>query len=56
MTHTFFVAAAYTASAVAIFGLIFWTATDHRGRKREMQELASSGIRRRSDRNAEPVD
>ncbi len=56
MTHTFFVTAAYTASALAIFGLIFWTIADHRARKRELHELESSGIRRRSDRNAEPVE
>lgn len=55
MTHTFFVTAAYAASAIALFGMIVWTITDHRARKREMHELESTGIRRRSDKAAEPV-
>lgn len=55
MTHTFFVAAAYAASAIALIGLIVWTVADHRARKREIRELESSGIRRRSDKAAEPA-
>lgn len=49
MTHAFFVAAAYGASAVALAGLIAWILVDQRLRKRELAELEAGGVRRRSD-------
>lgn len=55
MTHTFFVAAAYGVSAMALAGLLVWIVFDHRARKRELAELEESGIRRRSDKKAEPA-
>jgi len=53
MTHTFFVAAAYGASALALAGLIGWILVDQRLRKRELAELEAGGVRRRSDSVAE---
>lgn len=55
MTHAFFVSAAYGASALALACLLFWIVVDHRARKRELAELEKAGIRRRSDKKAEPA-
>lgn len=54
MTHAIFVSAAYGASALALACLLFWIVVDHRARKRELAELEKAGIRRRSDKKAEP--
>ncbi|MEZ5812394.1 MAG: heme exporter protein CcmD [Rhizobiaceae bacterium] len=55
MSHAFFVTAAYGVSFLALAGLVIWIIADHRGRRRELAELEESGVRRRSDRAAEPA-
>jgi heme exporter protein D len=52
MTHALYVAAAYGFSAIGIAGIIGWILSDQAGRRREVAELESRGIRRRSDRQA----
>ncbi|MCF3641314.1 heme exporter protein CcmD [Rhizobium sp. TRM95111] len=48
MSHLFYVVASYGAAAAIVFGLILWVAIDGRARRRELQMLEASGIRRRS--------
>lgn len=50
MTHTLYVAAAYGISAVVLLGLGIWLAVDSAARRRELADLESRGIRRRSER------
>jgi heme exporter protein D len=52
-THDLFVAAAYLLSAISIAGLIGWLLLDQRARRRELAELETSGVRRRSERAEE---
>jgi heme exporter protein D len=52
-THDLFVAAAYLLSAICIAGLIGWLLLDQRARRRELAELETSGVRRRSERAEE---
>lgn len=53
MTHTFFVVAAYSISAVVLAALIAWIVIENYARRRQLGELDRSGIRRRSDRAGE---
>ncbi|MBS3647956.1 heme exporter protein CcmD [Pseudaminobacter sp. 19-2017] len=46
--HALYVLAAYAATAVALAGLVGWILLDYRARRRELAELESEGIRRRS--------
>ena len=48
MTHTLYVAAAYGFSALGIAGVIVWILSDQAARKRELADLESRGVRRRS--------
>lgn len=48
MTHTLYVAAAYGLSALGIAAVIWWILSDQAARKRELAELESRGVRRRS--------
>lgn len=50
MSHTFFVAAAYIASAVVLGALVAWIMGDQAARRRELADLEARGIRRRSAR------
>lgn len=52
-THALFVTAAYGVTLVTLLGLCGWLALDHRARRRELDELEASGVRRRSDRDPE---
>jgi heme exporter protein D len=48
--HALYVTAAYAITAVVLAGLVGWILIDQRARKRELAEMESAGIRRRSDR------
>lgn len=48
--HALYVSAAYGASVIVLAALIGWILLDDRARKRELAELNSEGIRRRSDK------
>lgn len=52
MTHFGFVAASYGLSAIGMLGLAAWILLDQRARRREMAELESKGIKRRSDQGS----
>ena len=52
--HALYVTAAYGISALGIAALIGWVLLDQRARRREMAELDSAGMRRRSDRKEMP--
>lgn len=47
--HALYVTAAYSVSALAIAGLIAWILLDQRARRRDLEELETSGVRRRSE-------
>lgn len=48
MSHAFYILTSYGVTALITLCLIGWTLADGRARRRELQELESSGIRRRS--------
>lgn len=48
MTHTAYVVASYAFAAATVAALIGWVWLDGRARRRELQLLEQSGIRRRS--------
>lgn len=48
MNHDAFVFAAYGLSLIGIAGLALWIFADRRARQRELAQLESAGIRRRS--------
>lgn len=48
MNHSAFVAAAYGISALLIAAMVAWILVDQAMRKREIAELESRGIKRRS--------
>lgn len=48
MSHTFYIAMSYGLTALVILSLIGWVMLDGRARRRELAELETSGIRRRS--------
>ena len=48
MTNTAYVVASYGVAAVTVLALVLWVWTDGRTRRRELQALDASGIRRRS--------
>lgn len=50
--HAWYVAAAYGLSALGLALMIGWIVIDQRWRRRELSELESRGIRRRSDQVA----
>lgn len=52
MDHPYFVAAAYGISAIVITGLILWIVLDGWNRRRDIAELESRGVRRRSSQPA----
>jgi heme exporter protein D len=52
--HALYVTAAYAVTVLMLAGLIGWLLADQRGRRRELLELEARGVRRRSDRDAEP--
>lgn len=54
MTHALYVAAAYGASALVLGLLVAWMVLDHRARGRELAELEARGVRRRSEKAAQP--
>ena len=47
MSHFFFIAAAYGATAVVFAGLVAWLVLDGRARRRELAALEKAGARRR---------
>ena len=49
-THALFVMAAYAITALVLAGLVGWILLDRAARLRELAELESGGVRRRSDR------
>jgi heme exporter protein D len=49
--HALYVTAAYAASVVVLAALVGWILFDNRARKRELAELDSDGVRRRSDKS-----
>ena len=51
MSHTFYVAVSYVAAFAVTLGLVLWVWLDHRGRRREIEQLEAAGIRRRSARS-----
>lgn len=46
--HTFFIVAAYGATAIIVGGLILRAVLDHRTQRRALAELEGRGLRRRS--------
>ncbi len=48
--HTGFIVAAYGAAAVLIGGLSAWIVADYRRQLRQLAELESRGLKRRSSR------
>ncbi len=48
VTHALYVAAAYGVSVLGIAGVIAWIFADQAARKRELADLESRGVRRRS--------
>lgn len=48
--HALYVTAAYAAALALLGGLVIWLLVDQSARRRELAELESSGIRRRSDK------
>jgi heme exporter protein D len=48
VSHTGFIVASYAAAAVAVFGLIAWVVLDFRTQRRNLADLESRGITRRS--------
>ena len=46
--HAFFIAAAYSATALVVGGLILRAVTDHRAQVRALAELEARGVTRRS--------
>jgi heme exporter protein D len=48
VTHALYVAAAYGVSVLGIAGVIAWILADQAARKRELADLESRGVRRRS--------
>ncbi len=53
MSHVVFVSLAYGASVIALTGLLAWIVADHRARRRELDVLEQTGVRRRSSENTE---
>ncbi len=49
--HALYVTAAYASSVVVLAALIGWILFDSHARKRELAELDSDGVRRRSDKS-----
>jgi heme exporter protein D len=49
-THSFFIAVSYGLTALVIAGLVLRAALDHRAQLRELAELESRGVGRRSRR------
>ncbi|WP_337184147.1 heme exporter protein CcmD [Shinella sp.] len=48
MSHAFYVTASYVSAFAVTLGLVLWVFIDHRGRRRELEQLEAAGIRRRS--------
>ncbi|MCO6188077.1 heme exporter protein CcmD [Rhizobium sp. L1K21] len=53
MSHAFYIYASYGIAALTIVGIVVWTWLDSRARRKELQKLEASGIRRRSAGSAE---
>jgi heme exporter protein D len=53
MSHAFYVYASYGFGGLLTLGVIAWTWTDGRLRRRELAALEASGVRRRSQRRPE---
>ena len=56
MTHSFFVALAYGATALTVLALIGWIVLDQRARRAEMAALEARGIGRRSEKREKRAD
>lgn len=52
MNYTLFVAAAYIVSATGLTTLAVWILADQRARKKELADLESAGVTRRSARKS----
>jgi len=52
--HGGFIVAAYFAAIIVVAGLIGWVVIDGRALKRQLADLESRGIRRRSAKNGGP--
>lgn len=51
--HAWYVAAAYGLSGLGLLLTIGWIVLDQRARRRELAELETQGVRRRSERVSE---
>jgi heme exporter protein D len=48
MTHAFYIGMSYAATGLVVLCLIAWVVADGQARKRELKELETSGVRRRT--------
>jgi heme exporter protein D len=48
VSHTGFIVASYAAAAVVVLGLVAWVALDFRTQRRNLADLESRGVMRRS--------
>ncbi|WP_024587466.1 heme exporter protein CcmD [Aliihoeflea sp. 2WW] len=48
MSHLAYVSTAYGAAFLVLAGIAVWLVADHRARRRELAELETRGVRRRS--------
>jgi heme exporter protein D len=53
--HAGFIIAAYLAAIVVLVGLVGWVVRDGRALKRQLADLESRGIRRRSAKGGGPL-
>lgn len=54
MSYLGYILGAYGAAIAVLGGLLGWVLSDQRARRRELAELETSGVRRRSERQPEP--
>ncbi len=52
MSHFAYVSAAYGTTVLVLAAIAWWLVADHRARRRELAELESRGVRRRSQARA----
>jgi heme exporter protein D len=51
--HAAFIIAAYATAAVVVIGLIAWVIADHDTQRRQLADLESRGVTRRSEKPPE---
>jgi heme exporter protein D len=52
--HASFIVASYAIVAIVVVSLIAWVIADHRRQRAMLRDLESSGVQRRSARQASP--